>query len=607
MQAAGLPVFAVLRGYSVVHGILEALVPGAFAALACWPRLGQRVRSVSAATGLMVVSGVLVHLSGGTIEAHFHFFVMVPIVALYESWWSFGLAVGYVLFHHGIVGTLDSTAVYNHHAAREHPWIWAGIHAGLFAMACVGSVVNWNLHERARGVATELSHQAHHDALTGLPNRALFQIRSEVALRAAGAGEAQPTVLLLDLDGFKDVNDTLGHHHGDLLLVAVAKRLQASMRAEDTVCRLGGDEFAVLLAGSAPASGEQAAQRITQALTTPFFLDETRVDIEVSIGIATAEPGEVALTLLRHADAAMYAAKEHQLGYTRHAAGEEGDTTARFQLLGALRHALEHNEIVLHYQPKIAIDDGHVVGVEALARWQHATRGLLGPPAFLPLLESTTLSPRFTSHVLSSALAQTHRWTEEGIHLPVAVNVSSRCLLDPQFPDTIAQHLLAAGVSGDLLCIEITENTVMTDPTRAADVLRRIRTLGVRVAIDDFGTGYSSMAYLQILPLDELKVDQSFVRAMASDRRHTALVQSAIDLGHNLGLVVVAEGVEDAQVLDSLRRLGCDLAQGYHFARPLPPEELLTWYQSSADRAGPRPGPTPGAGRRDRHPDRLTR
>lgn len=581
LQAAGLPLFTLLRGYSLVHRLQEALIPAAMAALACWPRLGPRVRSASAGTGLMVVSGILVHLSGGAIEAHFLFFVMIPIVALYESWWPFGVAIGYVLIQHGIVGTLDSSAVYNHQAAREHPWTWAGVHAGLFAAACAGAMVNWKLHERARAEAVELTHHAHHDELTGLPNRTLFKNRCGLALNAARSSEAWPTVLLLDLDGFKDVNDTLGHHRGDLLLVEVAQRLQASVRAGDTVCRLGGDEFAILLAPSVPASGEQAAQRITHTLTAPFLLDGTRVDVEVSIGIATAEPGEDVLTVLRHADAAMYAAKEHRLGYTRHVPGQEGETTARFQLLGALRHALDHDEIVLHYQPKIAIDDGQVVGIEALARWQHPTRGLLSPAAFLPVLENTTLSHRFTSHVLSTALAQTRRWNDRGISLPVAVNVSSRCLLDPGFPDTVGQQLLAAGVPGTLLCIELTENTIMTDPERAVTVLERIRALGVRVAIDDFRTGYSSMAYLQVLPLDELKVDQSFVRDLATDRGNTALVQSAVDLGHSLGLVVVAEGVEDATVLDSLRRLGCDIAQGYQFARPLPPDEFVGWYQSS--------------------------
>ncbi len=354
------------------------------------------------------------------------------------------------------------------------------------------------------------------------------------------------------------------------------------MRADDLVCRLGGDEFAVLLERSAPASGEQAAQRITQALNVPFLIDGTAIDLEVSIGIATAAPGEDAVRVLRHADAAMYTAKEHRVGYTRYIMGQENDTTGRFHLLGALRRALDHNEIVLHYQPKIAIDTGETLGVEALARWQHPDSGLLAPAEFIPVVEDTTLSHQFTSLVLATALAQTRRWIDQGIRLPVAVNVSTRCLLDPQFPDTVAEKLLAADVPGELLCIEITENTIMADPTRAIDILRRIRALGVRIALDDFGTGYSSMAYLKVLPLDEVKVDKSFVLDMAVNRSNTALVQSAVDLGHHLGLVVVAEGVEDAPVLDTLRRLGCDVAQGYHFARPLPPDEFVTWHQTTA-------------------------
>jgi diguanylate cyclase (GGDEF)-like protein len=445
LHSAGLPLLALLRGYSVLHAVEEPLLPAAMAALACWPRLGRPVRSALAATGLMVVSGILVHLSGGAIEAHFHFFVMVPIVALYESWVPFGLAIGYVLFQHGIVGTLNSSAVYNHAAARERPWVWAAVHSGLFAASCLGALANWKLHERARATATAgLIHQVHHDPLTGLANRTLFQTQIGLALTAAARTDVRPTVLLLDLDGFKDVNDTLGHHHGDLVLMEVAEQLRSALRTGDTVARLGGDEFAMLVSGA--AGGTRTAERIAKSLSLPFCIEQSILDLEVSIGIACAEPGEDALTLIRHADAAMYEAKANKLGWVYYGKDLAVDPSSRHQLLGALRRALEHDEILLHYQPKTSVADGRVVGAEALARWQHPSRGLLGPAEFLPLLEDTTLSFRFTAHVLATALGQTRTWLDQGIRLPVAVNVSTRCLLNPHFAETVARGLVTHGV-----------------------------------------------------------------------------------------------------------------------------------------------------------------
>jgi len=427
---------------------------------------------------------------------------------------------------------------------------------GLAVLAIVG----WTSRSHRRLI----ERMAAHDSLTGLANRAAFQIHADLEFAKASAGGSQPTVLVLDLDGFKDVNDSLGHHIGDLLLVEVAQRLRASVRGHDTVARLGGDEFAVLLPDSDPAAGELAATRIIQAFNNPFVVDGIVLDIEASIGIATAEPGTDVAEVLRHADTAMYTAKEHRLGHTRFDPSRAHEAADR---------------LTLHYQPKISVDTGEMIGAEALARWQHPTLGPVGPNVFIPVLEGTSLIHRFTAHVLNLALAQARSWLDAGHRIPVAVNVSTRCLLDATFADTVAQALCAAGLPGDMLCIEITENTVMADPERAIEVLRRIRALGVRTAIDDFGTGYSSMAYLKILPVDEIKVDRSFVRDMATDRGNHVLVESAVDLGHNLGLAVVAEGVEDEPTVAALQALGCDIAQGYHFARPLPADdftELLT-------------------------------
>jgi diguanylate cyclase (GGDEF)-like protein len=441
----------------------------------------------------------------------------------------------------------------------------ATILASLFGVAVLGIIGWWRRSQRQL-----LYRMAAQDPLTGLSNRTGFQSQTEVAIEQAKANEPPPTVLLLDLDGFKDVNDGLGHHTGDRLLIEVARRLRSSVRPNDTLARLDADEFAVLIAEADPDGGERAASRITQALDTAFVIDGLVLDIEASIGIATAEPGTGVNTLLRQADMAMYKAKEHRLGHCRYDPEQANDTANRLTMLGDLRRALDAgDQVTLHYQPKISLTTGDVIGAEALARWHHPTKGDIPPGTFSPILEGTNLIHRFTINVLDQALAQLRVWVDSGHAVPVAVNASTRCLLDATLPDTVAQALAKAGLPGSLLCIEITENTVMADPQRAIEVLRRIRALGVKTAIDDFGTGYSSMAYLRILPVDEIKVDRSFVRDMATDRSNYVLVESAIDLGHNFGLAVVAEGVENETTVEALRHLGCDIAQGYHYARPL--------------------------------------
>jgi diguanylate cyclase (GGDEF)-like protein len=452
--------------------------------------------------------------------------------------------------------------------------------AFLLGMLVLG-VLGWS----GRAHRRLIERMAAHDALTGLRNRAAFHACVEAALAAVRPGGSEPTVMVLDLDGFKDVNDSLGHHVGDLLLVQVSERLRRSVRAEETVARLGGDEFAVLLVDAPPSTGESAAERIIQAINSPFVVDGIVLDIEVSIGIATAASGEDVAAVMRHADTAMYAAKEHRLGHTRFDPERVNDTAARVTMLGDLRRALDtEGEIQLHYQPKVSVQTGELVGAEALARWQHPTRGPVGPVEFIPVLESTSLIHRFTAKVLDLALAQTRVWLDAGYRVPVAINASTRSLLDTTFPDTVAQALRTFGVPGEMLCIEITENTVMADPDRAIDVLGRIRALGVKTAIDDFGTGYSSMAYLKILPVDEIKVDRSFVRDMATDRSNYVLVESAVDLGHNLGLAVVAEGVENEPIVAALHELGCDIAQGYHFAKPLPVADFTELLASTPQR-----------------------
>jgi diguanylate cyclase (GGDEF)-like protein len=418
------------------------------------------------------------------------------------------------------------------------------------------------------------------DALTGLPNRTAFTAHARRALREAGPTRPQPTVLMVDLDGFKDVNDTLGHAVGDLLLVEVAHRLRTCVRDEDVVARFGGDEFAFLLRDIAPNIGEDTAERIAAVLERPFVIHGITLDVEASVGITTAQPGQDVTDVVRDADVAMYVAKENHFGYSRFEEQTVDSAATRVSVMGSIRRAMDSGEIVLHYQPKIEVGTGRLIGAEALARWQHPTRGLLPPSEFIPVLERTSLAHPFNSYVLAHALRQARVWMDELYPIPVAVNVTARCLLDPGFPEEVAQTLLAAGVPGELLCLEITESTIIANPESAIDVLRRVRALGVKTSIDDFGTGYASMANLKMLPVDEVKVDHSFVHDMAMGGTDEVMVGSAIALGHNLGLTVVAEGVEDRATLDALELLGCDVAQGFFFARALEPTEFSRWAES---------------------------
>jgi diguanylate cyclase (GGDEF)-like protein len=429
------------------------------------------------------------------------------------------------------------------------------------------------------------------DPLTGLPNRIAFAARTGLALAEDASHRRRPnqprpgraTVLVVNLDGFRDVNDQLGHRIGDLLLVHVGGRLQESVRGQDFVARLGGDEFAILLRDADPEIGETIATRVTDAFDEPFVIDDITVDLEVSVGAATAGPGEDVPTLLRHADAAMTIAKQQRLGFRRFAAGRTEDSNARLTLLGDLRRALDTgDEITLHYQPKIGISGGGLAGVEALARWRHPVKGPISPGEFIPVLEATTLIHRFTHQVLTQALTQARVWMGMGHRIPVAVNISTRSLLDPGFPARVAALLRQTGVPGDLLGIEVTEYSIMSDPNTAIEALHRLRTLGVKISVDDYGTGYSSMTYLRLLPLDELKIDRSFVQDMSTDHSNRALVTSTVELGHNLGLTVVAEGIEDAPTLAALSEIGCDLAQGYHLARPMPADAITRSLQQPA-------------------------
>jgi diguanylate cyclase (GGDEF)-like protein/PAS domain S-box-containing protein len=433
----------------------------------------------------------------------------------------------------------------------------------------------------ARGqLERRLRYQAHHDMLTHLPNRDMFLDRSERALRHAEHTGSATGVLMIDLDRFKDVNDNLGHAAGDQLLAQIGPRLLAgTVRGDDLVARLSGDEFAVLLPDVPDVETAVAvAGRVLSALHTPFVLSAATADIAASIGVAVApDHGTEIDELMRHADAAMYQAKETASGIVVYQPDEHGRKPTRFGLLGEMRRALEHHELVVYYQPQVDIATGRPNGAEALIRWQHPSRGLLGPGEFLPAIESTRLISKITDYVIDATLAQVASWTPEGIALPISVNVSARCLHDHTLPGRVLDALRRHDVSSDFLRLEITETAVMNDPETALAVLTELAAAGISVSLDDYGTGYSAMTYLQRLPVTELKVDQSFVAGLAAGTHDSVLVRSAIELGHHLNLTVVAEGVETADALAHLRSLGADTAQGYYLARPMPGAKFAAW------------------------------
>jgi diguanylate cyclase (GGDEF)-like protein len=422
-------------------------------------------------------------------------------------------------------------------------------------------------------------HQAMHDALTGLPNRTMFRYRAEQAIATARSGGLSVAVMVMDLDGFKEVNDTLGHHHGDLLLRQIGPRLSAMLDRGETVVRLGGDEFAVLLplarGADAIAEARGAAERMSRDLERPFVVDGMTLDVRASIGIACfPDHGPDVDTLLQRADVAMYVAKEARSTIEVYAASEDRNSTRRLSLMGELRRSLERGELVVHYQPKADLLTGDVGGVEALVRWQHPEHGLIPPFEFIPIAEQTGLIEPMTLHIMDAALGQAAEWRDLGYPMSVAVNLSARGLRDRDLPAAVIDLLRRHGLDAGALRLEITESTIMADPARALPVLERLSEMGVALSVDDFGTGYSSLAYLKRLPVDELKIDRSFVSNLVTDRNDAVIVRSTIELARALGLQTVAEGVETTKTWSDLNQLGCDFAQGYLLSRPLPAEEL---------------------------------
>ena len=440
-----------------------------------------------------------------------------------------------------------------------------------------------HMRERISDRESRILDLAYRDSLTGLPNRALFCDRLQQAIAVSKRLRRPLTVVMMDLDRFKVVNDSLGHAGGDTLLVEVGRRLQAVVRRQsDTIARMGGDEFAVLLPTEATRDTMGVVHKLQQCLETAVTIDGHRVDARASLGIATyPDHGEDLITLLRHADSAMYLAKRHNTGFAVYDPRYDEDSRERLSLMSELRHAVEHDELTLYYQPKIDLATPGRLHVECLVRWIHATRGFVAPDQFIPFAEQTGYISVITEWVLRHGLAQLKAWRDADLDIQLSINISTRDLMNPHFANLLESLLASSGCSADWIVLEITETSLLDDKGHAQENIDRLHANGCRISIDDFGTGYSSLAYLKRLRVDELKIDKSFVMGMATDPSDAMIVRSTIELGHNMGLRVVAEGVETEEALAQLSSMGCDLAQGYLMSRPLPAADLVRWMRES--------------------------
>jgi diguanylate cyclase (GGDEF)-like protein len=442
---------------------------------------------------------------------------------------------------------------------------------------------------RERRQAQQRAHYlAYTDPLTDLPNRARFMELTQEAIVAARSAGHPLALLLLDLDRFKEVNDTLGHNRGDNLLQQVGMRLHGTLFAADRIARLGGDEFAILLPRLAAVDDvRHVIKKLHDCLVAPFLIDGVPIAVETSIGVAIApEHAADADTLLQRADIAMYHAKRMASGYAVYAPEHDPHSPERLGLMAELRDAIEQSQLLLHFQPMVEIRTGRIVGTEALVRWQHLRLGLLTPDKFIGTAEQTGLIGPLTRWVLTDALAHCQRASREGIRLRVSVNLSARSLHDPHLMETVGQALKVTGAEPDRLALEITESAIVLDPKRAAETLAKLSHMGIRLSIDDFGTGYTSLASIKRLPVNEIKIDKSFVAGMLTDEKDAKVVRSMIELGHNLGLTAVAEGVETQAMFDALAALGCDEAQGYFISRPQACDVLKSWFSTSSWKVG---------------------
>lgn len=423
-----------------------------------------------------------------------------------------------------------------------------------------------------------LEHQALHDALTGLPNRVLARDRLDQAILLARRQQTRVALLIIDLDHFKEVNDTFGHQAGDQLLRQVGERFKAELRETDTVARLGGDEFAIVLLAADAGGASLIAAKLLTALERPFIVEGQALDVGASIGIVVyPDHAETADSMLRRADIAMYVAKRSRRTHAIYTQEDDEPGDSRLALMAQLRHAINEGALTLHYQPIARLADGRVERLEALVRWQRPGRGLVPPGDFIEFAEQTGLIQPLTQWVLQTALHQCAAWNRGGQPVGVAVNISMRNLLDPQLPESVAQILRETQARPDWLTLEITESTIMAESQRTLETLQRLRALDVRLSIDDFGTGYSSLAYLHRLPVHEMKIDRSFIQGLIGNETSGAIVRAAVDLGHKLKLAVVAEGIEDEATWQRARADQIDFGQGYYLSRPVPVAEVTAW------------------------------
>jgi diguanylate cyclase (GGDEF)-like protein len=570
VHAFGIVTVSVIFLKADLEGMVGGVVIGLLGVIANYRWLNRRLRACIACLGLLASSAVMVHLSGGLIELHFHYFVALAVVAFYQDWIVFLVAIGFVLFEHGVTGVVLPALVYNHHAARENPWLWAGIHALFVSAASVANLLGWRVNEQ----------QALHDPLTNLPNRALFRDRAEHALDRAGWRKQHVAVLFFDLDRFKPINDTWGHHVGDQALIDVADRLKRTIRAGDTVARLGGDEFAILLEDlEDPGEASRVARRIQEALRDPILVRGRPIPLRASLGIALSEgPLTEVDALIRDADVAMYIAKKR--GGARFVIFEpsmRAGVADRLELEMELRRAVTNELLEVHYQPLVDLASGEIVGAEALARWRTQSRGLVPPDVFIPLAEETGLIVPLGRSILEQACRQARRW-HEGFPsrkpMTLSINVSPLQLSREDFVQDVARILAESRVNPAMITLEITESALMEDSERATRALDQLKALGVRLAIDDFGTGYSSLNYLQRMPIDILKIDRSFINRIEQGGDELAFARAIVELARTLSLRTVAEGIEIEAQAERLDELGCDLGQGYLYSRPVPADEM---------------------------------
>jgi diguanylate cyclase len=561
----GLFLFGLARGYAPEHVLIDVGPLFGLTALAIHPRVPLRWRMVAASTGLISCSALLVHLWGGVIEAHFHFFVMIGLLTLYQDWLPFLLAIGYVILHHGLMGVLQPQSVYSNPDAVAHPWRWALIHGGFVLAASLTHIASWRTNEQ----------QLLRDPLTGLPSRLQLMSRLHAALARIERTGTHVAVLFIDLDRFKVVNDSLGHHAGDRLLLGVTERLRKAVRRHELPARFGGDEFVLVCEDVADVQDAIAvAERLIKSLSLPFDLEDSQAFIAASVGIAlTGDPDASPDDLVRDADAAMYRAKE--AGGGRWSVFDQvvrDRAVARQATEAALRNAIGQDELVVHFQPEVSVATGAIVGVEALVRWNRPGKGLVPPAEFIPIAEETGLIVPIGEWVLREACRQARAF-DDG-RLVIRVNVSARQLAEPGLADSVQAALAMSGLPPERLCLEVTESVVLEDGDRSVAALQALRDIGVGVSLDDFGTGYCSLSYLRRLPIDSLKIDRSFVRGLGHEADDDSIVTSVIDLARSLGVSVVAEGVETEDQLAGLRARGCDTMQGFLFAAPGPAEAV---------------------------------